>query len=145
MLYRLIYYLVHVLHGTIVLIDIDGRFSPSHLNLSLDELKHIHIFRPNKSNLKATLESVENHMLRGEHHSKGREWVGTIVNGGVGGDISVGWRGWLRVERDAGMGMGFGAGVSVQEAVAERERREDQGVQERGWRAVTEIGEFSWK
>jgi hypothetical protein len=51
----------------------------------------------------------------------------------------------LRGEKDGGMGMGFGAGVSVQEALAERERREGQGVQERGWRAVTEIGEFSWK
>lgn len=81
-------------------------------------------------------------MLWGEHGSKGREWVGTIVNGGVGGDIMVGWRGWLRVEREE-VGV-FGIGVSVEEGMGEREVRQEV-VDGRAWKAVSDIGEFRWK
>jgi hypothetical protein len=83
-------------------------------------------------------------MLYGEHGSKGKEWVGTIVNGGVGGDINVGWRGWLRVEREEVES--FGWGVSVEEAVGDRERRM-QAVDDKGWKGVYDGlgGEFRFQ
>lgn len=82
-------------------------------------------------------------MLYGEHKSHAREWLGTIVNGGVGGDINLGWRGWLRVEREE-VG-GFGEGVSVEEAWGERERR-GEVVDARGWRAEDDEGiGFVWR
>jgi hypothetical protein len=131
--------MVTSLQGTVALIDIDGLFSPSHLSC---ELQHIHVFRPTKRNLKVTLESVEEYMLRGEHGSKGREWVGTLVNGGVGGDIMVGWRGWLRVEREEVSG--FTDGISVEETVGEREKRQEV-VDSKGWKGVSKLGNYCWK
>ena len=119
-------------------IDVEGRFSSSHLNC---DLRHVHVFRPTKRNLKATIESVEGYMVYGEHGSKGREWMGTIVIGGLGGDIMVGWRGWLKVEREAVVS--FGDGVSVEEAWSERERRQEV-VDGKGWKAACETGDFEW-
>lgn len=82
-------------------------------------------------------------MLDGDHGSKEREWVGTIVNGGVGGDINVGWRGWLRVEREE-VGS-FGWGVSVEEEVGKRERGSEV-VDAKGWKGVCDGlgGEFGF-
>lgn len=111
----------------------------------------MHVFRPNRGNLMATMEGLEAYMLWGEGSlgSWGREWVGTLVNGGIGGDVNVGWRGWLRVEREGAERGGFGAGVSVDEAVTERKRRADGMQAERdkvvGWRAVSDVGVFTWK
>lgn len=85
-------------------------------------------------------------MLYGEHASKGREWMGTLVNGGgmmvKGADVVVGWRGWLRVEREAVSA--FAEGMAVEEAWRERERRQEI-VDSRGWKAGSEMGEFSWR
>ena len=125
LIYSLTRHLVRDLEGTVVVVDLDGRFSPSHLvgmGMSMGDLGHVHVFRCSKERLKVTLDSVENYMLWGEHGSRGREWLGTIMLGGVGGDIMVGWRGWLGVDRDI-VG-GFGEGVSVEEAWGERERRQ---------------------
>ncbi|KAL2071308.1 hypothetical protein VTL71DRAFT_12543 [Oculimacula yallundae] len=140
------------LNGTIALVDLTGRFSPSHLLtssppsstcLQRSDLQHIHVFRPTKSNLKATIDSVETYMLYGDHKSHGKEWLGVIVSGGVGGDINLGWRGWLRVERENVPA--FGEGVSVEEVWGERGRRGDV-VSERGWRAEDENGDgFVWR
>jgi len=142
LIYTVITHLVHTLGGTIVVIDLDGRFSPSHLTeLSVEGLRDIHVFRCSKERLKVTLESVEGYMLWGEHWSKGREWLSTIILGGVGGDIMVGWRGWLGVERE--MVRGFAEGFSVEEAWGEKEGRQEV-VDTKGWRGVCEMGEFSW-
>ncbi|KAK0102421.1 hypothetical protein ONS95_006041 [Cadophora gregata] len=144
------------LNGTIALVDLTGRFSPSHLLnqsstsssskpqpgnqhpeekfLQKADLQHIHVFRPTKSNLAATLASIESYMLYGSHRSHGREWLGVIVNGGVGGDINLGWRGWLRVERES-VGK-FGEGVSVEEVFWGERGRRAEVVDQRGWRAV---------
>ncbi len=81
-------------------------------------------------------------MLYADHRSKGREWLGTIVNGGLGGDVVLGWRGWLRVEREH-VG-GFGEGVSIEEVWGERGRR-DEVVEGKGWRADSEMGGFAWR
>jgi hypothetical protein len=134
LLYHLLTHLLS-LNNTISLIDLDGRFSPSHIHLPPSLLNHIHVFRPTTSNLKVTLESIERYMLYGEHGSKGREWFGTVVIGGTGGDVNVGWRGWLTVEREEGGG--FGWGVSVEEAVGDRERRREI-MDGKGWRGFNE-------
>jgi hypothetical protein len=145
LIYSIISHLVKGLGGTVVVVDVDGRFSPSHLfkgeGMTMRELEHVHVFRCSKERLRVTLDSLEGYMLWGEHVSKGREWLSTIVLGGVGGDIMVGWRGWLGVDRE--MVGGFGEGVSVEEAWAERERRQEV-VDGKGWRGVCEMGEFGW-
>jgi len=83
-------------------------------------------------------------MLHGEHSSKCREWVGTIVLGGNGGDINIGWRGWLRVEREE-VGR-FGEGVAVEAVWGEKGMRQRQEVEDKmEWRAECEFGDYSWK
>ncbi|KAH6683201.1 hypothetical protein B0J14DRAFT_141426 [Halenospora varia] len=136
--------------NTLVVVDIDGRFSPSHLlpSLPFSELKHVHVFRPAKSNLAVTLSSLDSYMLNGEHASKGREWKGTFVLGGSPGVgigkgaeerilVGTGWRGWLRGEREEVTG--FGVGISGEEAWAEREQRWGVVVG-KGWKGVAEEG-----
>lgn len=97
------------------------------------------------------MEGIEAWMVGGEHGSMGREWVitavcgvgGSIGMGGVGvGNVVVGWRGWVRVEREEVLG--FGVGLSVEEALRERGRRQEV-VDEVGWKAVSEYGEYVWK
>lgn len=139
LLYHIVNHLVKARGGTVAVVDVDGRFSPSHLDC---ELRHVHVFRPTRSNLKVTLESVEGYMLWGDHGSKDREWMATIVNGGVGGDIMTGWRGWLKVERDEVDG--FAAGISVEEALIERKVGQDT-IPSRGWRAVSQDGTFTFR
>ncbi|KAF7933969.1 uncharacterized protein EAE98_003678 [Botrytis deweyae] len=82
--------------------------------LKKSDLKHLHIFRPSAQNLESTLKGVEEYMLYGDHDSYGREFGGTILFGvegregvdmgslrGMGRpEVVMGWRGWLRVERE---------------------------------------------
>ena len=146
LVYHVIDHMITVLGGTVAVVDVEGRFSPSHLVRGREGgvLEHIHVFRVigGLKELKVTLEGLEGWMVEGDHGSKGREWVGTVVIGGVGGDVNVGWRGWLRVERDEVVG--FKGGVSVEEVLAERESRQEV-VDEGGWRAVCEDGVYCWK
>lgn len=139
LIYHIVNHLVKVRGGTVAVLDVEGRFSPSHLDC---ELRHVHVFRPTRSNLKATLESVESYMLWGNHGSKDREWMATIVNGGVGGDIMTGWKGWLRIERDRMDS--FVASISAEEALIEMEISQKH-MPPRGWRAVSQYGTFSWR
>ncbi|KAF7892175.1 uncharacterized protein EAF01_010255 [Botrytis porri] len=118
----------------VVLIDLHARFSPSFLafredddegqenKLKRSDLKHLHIFRPSVQNLESTLKGVEEYMLCGEHDSYGREFGGTIVFGvegregvdmgslrGMGRpEVVMGWRGWMRVEREEVGAFGMG-------------------------------------
>ncbi|TGO51171.1 hypothetical protein BCON_0167g00250 [Botryotinia convoluta] len=125
--------------------------------LKRSDLKHLHIFRPSAHNLESTLKGVEEYMLYGNHDSYGREFGGTILFGiegregvdmgslrGMGRpEVVMGWRGWLRVEREE-VGA-FGMGGSVEEMLEERERREEV-VRGKGWRGVGEKGgEVVWK
>lgn len=136
-------------------VDVEGRFSPSHMvndEFGKEELKHVYVWRPTKDNLAITLDSVEEFMLFGEHASKERVWRGLFLLGGnvlgkgiAGGEImtvTTGWRGCLRVEREEVAG--FLAGSSVEEAWGDREARE-KAVRNRGWKGVSEIGEFVFK
>ncbi|PVH89298.1 hypothetical protein DL98DRAFT_99060 [Cadophora sp. DSE1049] len=157
LLHHILVHLVSPAHlnGTVALVDLTGRFSPSHLlppssassssdsqpgrdniqieYLQKEDLQHIHVFHPTKSNLAATLASIEPYMLYGSHRSHGREWLGLIVNGGVGGDINLEWRGWLRVEKES-VGS-FGERVSVEEVFFGERARREEVVGQRGWRA----------
>ncbi|KAM3079331.1 hypothetical protein ACMFMG_005765 [Clarireedia jacksonii] len=159
---------------TVVLIDLASRFSPSFLNvypddvigsegkLKVSDLKHLHVFRPHAKNLESTLRSVEGYLLYGDHMSGERAFGGTMVlggegltNAGVEGKdlglgkpvVSVGWRGWLRVEREETAA--FGAGMSADEILGERETRWEV-VERKGWKVVADSGvgrggEFRWK
>jgi hypothetical protein len=71
--------------------------------------------------------------------------VGICINGstGLGGDVMVGWRGWLRVESVIEEVPKFGIGISVEEAMRDREQRQ-MAVNEKGWKAVSEGGDFRW-
>ncbi|CAD6440291.1 905ca7ed-4c84-453a-9761-6ec90ca2d10f-CDS [Sclerotinia trifoliorum] len=103
----------------VVLIDVNGRFSPSFLvfedndgdedegeineqvrkeiKLKRDDLKHLHVFRPSTENLECTLRGIEKYMLYGEHNSYGREFGGTILFGE-----------WVECEGDGEAGGGDG-------------------------------------
>jgi len=154
----------HLLSPTLSSISISTSTQPGNLNptsnlrnerersdsryISKEDLQHIHVFRPTKSSLAATLASIESYMLYGAHRSHGREWLGVIVNGGVGGDINFGWRGWLRVERES-VGA-FGEGVSVEEVFFGERGRRAEVVDQKGWRAedVSAGGggvDFAWR
>lgn len=125
--------------------------------LKRSDLKHLHIFRPSAQNLESTLKGVEEYMLYGNHDSYGREFGGTILFGAEGREgvdmgslrgmgrpeVVMGWRGWLRVEREEVEA--FGMGGSVEEMLEERKRRQDV-VRGKGWRGVGEKGgEVVWK
>ncbi|KAI2618311.1 hypothetical protein GGS26DRAFT_574984 [Hypomontagnella submonticulosa] len=85
-------------------------------------------------------------MVYGDHGSRAREWWGTVVLGGGGSgarsDVSVGWKGWLRVEREEVPG--FAAGVSVEEALRDRNKRQEV-VNGAGWVAMSRVGGYVWK
>lgn len=137
-------------------VDEDGK---QEKKLKKSDLKHLHIFRPSAENLETTLKGIEEYMLYGDHESYGREFGGSILFGSDGRDaagktvanvrgmgrpdIIMGWRGWLRVEREEVAG--FGMGVSAEEVLGQRERREEV-VKGKGWRGVGDKGgEVVWK
>ena len=130
-------------NGTIVVVDADGRFDVTQLRCEIEDLKHVHVYRLLKGHVKDTLEQVESYLLGGEHASMGRECVGVVVNGAQGGDIMLGWRGWLRVESEREDVSRFGVGVSAEEAMGVREQRQ-LAVESKGWRAVSDWGEYRW-
>jgi len=129
--------------GTIVVLDVDGRFDVTRLNCSIEDLKHVHVFRAATGAVKATLDAVEDYLLYGNHLSHGKELVVTVVSGGQGGDVMAGWKGWLRVSSERDGVMGFGMGMSVEEALRERDTRQ-RVVDEVGWKASSDLGEYRW-
>ena len=131
------------------------------LRVTIKDLKHIHIYRPARgslSHIREIVTSAEHHMIYGRHTSTTREWWGTVVIGGgspvvlqsalgpVAGsgaaDVTTGWKGWLRVDREEVSG--FGVGMSVQEALSDRARRH-AAVQEAGWVAGCVWGSFGFQ
>lgn len=129
--------------GTIVIVDADGGFDVTRLRCEFEDLKHVHIYRPLRGHVKETLMQIEDYLLSEEHVSTGRECVGVVVNGAQGGDVTVGWKGWLRVESERDDVPPFGMGISVEEAIREREQRQ-LAIESKGWRAVSEWGEYRW-
>lgn len=96
----------------------------------------------NRSNFQATLASVKHYMEHGEHGSKHRIWIGTIVIGEAGGDICMHWNGWLAVEKEEVAR--YPPGVSVEDAMLGRGQRRE-AVAAKGWRVVSDRGEeYRW-
>lgn len=134
-------------NGTVLVVDVDGKFDVTRLHCSVEELRHVWVVRARggKEGVKQALEEGTRWLVYGEHGSKGRELVVRIVSGGGGeADVVGGWRGWLRVEREGKEGGGFGMGMSVEEAMREREERRSV-LEGMGWRAVCEEGGFTWR
>jgi hypothetical protein len=132
-------------HGTIVVVDTDGRFDVSRLTCDFEELQHVHVFRPVKgrAGVLECLKEVERFLTDGGHQSWDRECVGTVVNGAQDGDLIVGWRGWLTAEGERRGVPGFGERVSVEEALEVREER-IRAVEGKRWRARCEWGDYQW-
>lgn len=134
-------------NGTIVIVDVDGRFDITSLDCRHEDLVHVHIFRASRLSLQRTLEEMERYMVyggrEGAHVSMAREWVGSIVCGGIGGDIMSSWRGWLKVESEKDDIVGFGLGTSIEEAATEEKVRQG-AVTECGYRARCSTGTYRW-
>jgi hypothetical protein len=129
-----------------------------------DDLDHVHVFQPARCTSERLRELVvrsEDWMLYGDHGSRAREWWGTIVIGGPviapppaasvpasgrsfrgpSADVTAGWKGWLRVDREDVPG--YSVGVSAAEAIVDREKRQDI-VEKAPWKATCQWGEFTF-
>lgn len=97
--------------------------------------------------MQRVLEEIERYMVYGgrdgAHVSMAREWVGSIVCGGAGGDIMSSGRGWLKVVDERDDVVGFGLGMSVEEAVTEKKARQG-AVTDCGYRASCSVGTYRW-
>lgn len=149
LLYKLISNLVSppYLYAVLV-IDIEGRFDVTRLTCSPSHMRHVYVQRPARSDPEHTrtlVTEAEGILLYGDvaGASAGREWWGTIVVGGLGaGDISAGWKGWLRVDREKVRG--FGLGISAREALDQKSQRQ-HAVDAAGWEATSQWGGFIFK
>lgn len=130
-----------------------------------DDFDHVHVFQPARCSperLRELIGRSEEWMLYSDHGSRAREWWGTIVIGGpaIGApipapslpasahgprgpsaDVTAGWKGWLRLDREDVPGYAIGA--SAAEAIVERAKRQDV-VDSAGWKATCEWGEFTF-
>lgn len=120
--------------------------------VTAEDLKHVHVYRPARgspSHIREVLSAAEHHMIYSRHASIAREWWGSIVIGGgspavlgpEAANVTTGWRGWLRVDREDVRG--FGLGMSIEEALLDRDRRQ-RAVNEAGWTANCVWGGFTF-
>lgn len=129
----------------IIIIDYEGRFQASRLICSKSDLDHIYVLRPAESTrdqVRDIITDAENYMIynHGARRSASRELWGTIVLGGVGGgDITAGWKGWLRVDREEVRP--FPPDISIDEALRQREERQ-RAVDVAGWQVSSAWGGF---
>ncbi|KAG9502685.1 hypothetical protein J7337_005518 [Fusarium musae] len=149
LLYRLISNLITPPHlYAILVIDTEGRFDATRLTCSPSHLQHVYVHRPARSdpdNARALVADAEDILLYGSvaKASAGREWWGTVVVGGVGaGDITTGWKGWLRIDRESVRG--FAPGISAEEALGHKRQRQDI-VDAAGWAATSQWGSFVFR
>ncbi|RBQ64630.1 hypothetical protein FVER14953_02595 [Fusarium verticillioides] len=149
LLYRLISNLITPPHlYAILVIDTEGRFDATRLTCSPSHLQHVYVHRPVRSdpdNARALVADAEDILLYGSvaKASAGREWWGTVVVGGVGaGDITTGWKGWLRIDRESVRG--FAPGISAEEALDHKRQRQDI-VDAAGWAATSQWGSFVFR
>ncbi|KAI1331639.1 hypothetical protein F5Y16DRAFT_240058 [Xylariaceae sp. FL0255] len=139
----------------VVIIDTEAKFDVTRLlgnnsesstthPATIPDLKHVHIYQPGRGQdqVQRILARLPQFMFYGRHESLAREWWGTIVIGGIGGDVNAGWKGWLKVERESVSG--FAPGVSVEEALRDREKRQ-RAVEGAGWAAGSRWGGFAWE
>lgn len=128
------------------------RNSATHgLRVATQDLRHVHIYRPARgspSHIRDVLSSAEHFIVYSRHASVAREWWGTIMIGGgsvlVPGhaDVTTGWKGWLRVDREEVRG--FTLGMSAEEALVERDQRQ-QAADASGYTAACAWGGFNFR
>lgn len=121
--------------------------------VAVEDLRHIHVYRPARgfpSHIRDVLASAEHFMIYSRHASVAREWWGTVVIGGGSpttlgsglADVTTGWKGWLRVDRDEVRG--FPLGMSAKEALVDRDQRQ-RAVDASGYVAACAWGSFNFK
>ncbi|CCE31743.1 uncharacterized protein CPUR_05598 [Claviceps purpurea 20.1] len=148
LLYKIVATLISPPHSKAVFVlDLEGRFDAASLDCEDADLAHVYVQHPARStpeHLRGLIANAEAFMLYDEdaQRSRHREWWGTLVVGGLAaGDVTAGWKGWLRVER--GSVPGFALGMGVEDAWRQRERR-DRAVEDKGWVASSEWGGFEF-
>lgn len=139
------------LHQALLVIDLEARFDVTRLSCRDEEkLRHVYVCRPARcgaERLKEVVSKAQEWMLFGRHESSGRELWGTVVIGGAEGDVSCGFRGWLRVDRREEEEGALGAaaipgGLSADTALELRSSRSDTATPRWDWVATCEWGEF---
>ncbi|KAG6000176.1 hypothetical protein E4U21_005756 [Claviceps maximensis] len=148
LLYKMVSTLISPPHSKAVFVlDLEGRFDAASLDCEDGDLAHVYVRRPARSepeHLRELVAGAEEFMLydavaSGSRH---REWWGTVVVGGLAaGDVTAGWKGWLRTERSSVPG--FAWGVGVEDVWRQREERE-RAVEEKGWVASSQWGGFEF-
>lgn len=159
LLYHLLSSLVSPPHQLAVLVvDLEDRFDATRLACGDSDARHIYVQRAARivpgtdgtktatdspagpEQLRALVAEAEGFILYGAHASAARSWWGTVVVGGMGaGDMVAGWKGWLRVDREAVRS--FPLGTSAAEALGRREARQE-AVDAAGWAATSQWGGF---
>lgn len=131
----------------------EDRAAPGHeQQVTVEDLKHVHVYRPARgspSHIRDVLASAEQHMIYSRHASMAREWWGSIVIGGGSptalgpgnADVTTGWKGWLRVDREEVRG--FPVGMSVEEALVDRDQRQ-RAADAAGFTATCAWGSFAF-
>lgn len=123
------------------------------LRVAIDDLRHVHVYRPARGSsayIREVLNSAENFIVYSKHASIAREWWGTIVIGGgsptalgtAHADVTTGWKGWLRVQRDDVRG--FPLGMSAEEALVDRHPRQ-RAADASGYAATCAWGDFHFR
>lgn len=123
------------------------------LRVDVEDLRHVHVYRPARgspSHIRDVLVSAERFIVYTRHASIAREWWGTIVIGGGSptalgtghADVTTGWKGWLRVDREEVRG--FPLGMSAEEALVERDQRQ-RATDASGYAATCAWGGFNFR
>ncbi|PKS07438.1 hypothetical protein jhhlp_006042 [Lomentospora prolificans] len=136
---------------TVLVVDLEARFDVTRLRCREADLEHVYVYRPPRcisgvDEVRRVVTEGQRWMLYGRHASRGREWWGTVVIGGPGGDINAGWKGWMRVDMELdGIDFGVGGGVlSAEEAMSGR-KRVQRVVDEAGWVVSSDWGGFRFR
>ncbi|KAF5020186.1 hypothetical protein F66182_7791 [Fusarium sp. NRRL 66182] len=149
LLYKLISTLISPPHlYAVLVIDVEGRFDATRLTCPASHTRHVYVQRPARGSpeqLRALIAEAEDILLYSDvaRASAAREWWGTMVIDGFGaGDVSAGWKGWLRVDRENVRG--FSLGISAEEAMDQRGQRQDV-VDAAGWTVSSQWGVFTFR
>lgn len=162
LIYRVISGLVSAPHHkTLLVIDTEHRFDATRLSCGPEDVRHVYVHRPafrgspttdgdhratarriTPDQVRGLVAAAEKWIYYGVHNSGGREWWGTIVIGALGGgDIIAAWKGWLHVELSSIPG--FFIGCTVREALADRQRRQDD-IEAAPWVASSRWGDLAF-
>lgn len=152
LLYKMVSTLVSPPHSKAVFVlDVEGRFDAASLDCEAADLAHVYIQRPARNepddphDLRSLVAGAEDFMLydEGARGSRQREWWGTLVVGGsAAGDVTAGWKGWLRIEKSSMVGSVWG--LSVDEVWKQREERERAAEEKTEWVASSQWGGFEF-